>query len=60
MKKLEGQLVIITGGARGIGEGICSIFCQEGATVALWDILEGGQETADKITKEAVRFFFKK
>ena len=47
MKKLDGQIVIITGGARGIGEGICKIFCNEGATVALWDVLEGGQKTAN-------------
>jgi len=60
MKKLEGQVVIITGGAKGIGEGICSIFCQEGATVALWDILEDGQETADKIAKEGGMIFFQK
>ena len=46
MKKLDGQIVIITGGARGIGEGICKIFCNEGATVALWDVLEEGQTTA--------------
>ena len=51
MKKLEGQVVIITGGARGIGEGICKVFCNEGATVALWDVLEEGQKTADRIAK---------
>ena len=31
MKKLKGQLAIITGGARGIGEGVCEVFCREGA-----------------------------
>jgi 3-oxoacyl-[acyl-carrier protein] reductase len=60
MKKLEGQLVIITGGARGIGEGICKVFCNEGATVALWDVLEEGHQTADKITKDGGKIFYQK
>ena len=42
MKKLDGQIVIVTGGARGIGKGICKLFCDEGAIVFLWDILEVG------------------
>ncbi|MCK0135622.1 3-oxoacyl-ACP reductase FabG [Arenibacter sp. S6351L] len=58
MKKLEGQVVIITGGARGIGEGICKVFCNEGATVALWDVLEEGQKTADKIAKDGGKIFY--
>jgi len=60
MKKLDGQIVIITGGARGIGEGICKIFCNEGATIALWDVLEEGQKTADNISAEGGSIFFQK
>tara|TARA_R110000744_G_scaffold186283_1_gene305635 strand:+ start:725 stop:1468 length:744 start_codon:yes stop_codon:yes gene_type:complete len=60
MKKLEGQVVIITGGARGIGEGICKVFCNEGATVALWDVLEEGQKTADRIAKNGGKIFYQK
>ena len=60
MKKLDGQIVIITGGARGIGEGICKIFCNEGATVALWDVLEEGQTTADIISAGGGSIFFQK
>ena len=60
MKKLDGQIVIITGGARGIGEGICKIFCNEGATVALWDVLEEGQATADSISAGGGSIFFQK
>jgi 3-oxoacyl-[acyl-carrier protein] reductase len=60
MKKLDGQIVIITGGARGIGEGICKIFCNEGATVALWDILEDGQKTANDIKADGGSIFFQK
>ena len=60
MKKLEGQVVIITGGARGIGEGICKVFCNEGATVALWDVLEEGLKTADRIAKNGGKIFYQK
>ena len=60
MKKLDGQIVIITGGARGIGEGICKIFCNEGATVALWDVLENGQKTANDIKADGGSIFFQK
>ena len=60
MKKLDGQIVIITGGARGIGAGICKIFCNEGATVALWDVLEEGQTTADSISAGGGSIFFQK
>jgi 3-oxoacyl-[acyl-carrier protein] reductase len=27
MINLEGQVAIITGGAQGIGEGVCKVFC---------------------------------
>jgi len=60
MKKLEGQIAIVTGGARGIGAGICKVFCNEGATVALWDVLDLGQETANALSKEGGNVFFQK
>tara|TARA_B100001175_G_scaffold239884_1_gene206198 strand:- start:190 stop:933 length:744 start_codon:yes stop_codon:yes gene_type:complete len=60
MGKLDNQVAIITGGARGIGEGICKIFCNEGATVALWDILDEGQKTTDRIKKEGGKIIFQK
>jgi len=31
MINLEGQLAIISGGAKGIGRGICEVFCKAGA-----------------------------
>ena len=52
MISLEGQVAIITGGAQGIGEGICKVFCEAGATVALWDVRDSGAETASKIKAE--------
>jgi 3-oxoacyl-[acyl-carrier protein] reductase len=60
MKKLDGQIVIVTGGARGIGKGICKLFCDEGAIVFLWDILEDGQKTADNISKNGGSIIFQK
>ena len=50
MYSLKGQIAIITGGARGIGKGICKVFCKAGATVVLWDVLDSGNETTSQIS----------
>ena len=60
MLNLNGQVAIITGGAQGIGEGICKVFCKAGATVALWDVRDSGADTADKIKAEGGNIFFQK
>ncbi|MEL6191757.1 MAG: 3-oxoacyl-ACP reductase FabG [Bacteroidota bacterium] len=60
MFDLTGQVAIITGGARGIGEGICKVFTQAGAAVALWDVLDVGQETAEKIAATGANISFQK
>lgn len=60
MFDLTGQVAIITGGARGIGEGICDIFCKAGATVALWDVIDEGAATAEKISASGGSIFFQK
>ena len=59
MRSLDGQLAIVTGGARGIGEGVCEVFCKEGATVALWDVLDGSK-VVDKISKDGGKIFLSK
>jgi 3-oxoacyl-[acyl-carrier protein] reductase len=60
MLNLEGQVAIITGGAQGIGEGICEVFCKAGATVALWDVRDSGAENAEKIKANGGKIFFQK
>lgn len=60
MKKLQDQVAIITGGAKGIGKGICELFAQQGATVVIWDIIDDGKTTARSINAEGGHCFFQK
>lgn len=47
------RVVVVTGAASGIGEGIAKEFAKEGANIVIADIdTEGGQETADEIESE--------
>ena len=49
--KMKDKVCVITGAARGIGEGIAKRFVAEGAKVAIADLrLEAAQETAKKLT----------
>jgi NAD(P)-dependent dehydrogenase (short-subunit alcohol dehydrogenase family) len=47
---LEGKVVLVTGGASGIGRASCLAFASEGAKVVVADMtVEGGEETASMV-----------
>lgn len=54
MSRLEEKIALVTGAARGIGEGIARAFHREGATVLLTDVRdELGARTADEVGPRA-------
>ena len=55
--RLENQVAVVTGGSRGIGEGIVRRFVGEGAKVILSDLLAEKGKTLEKELGERVAFF---
>jgi NAD(P)-dependent dehydrogenase (short-subunit alcohol dehydrogenase family) len=58
MQRFNGQVVIVTGAAHGIGRGISAGFCREGASVNGFDIDSAGlQATAQALNAQRERFY---
>ena len=61
MIDLTGKVAVVTGGSRGIGEGICLRLANQGADVAILDILEKeGNETVSRIKEMKAKAAFYK
>ncbi|MBI1878947.1 MAG: SDR family NAD(P)-dependent oxidoreductase [Chloroflexi bacterium] len=59
LKRLEGQVAWISGGASGMGEAIAKLFTAEGARVALIDIqTEQGQRVVEEIAGQGGQAIF--
>lgn len=54
MKLLEGKVAIVTGAARGIGEGIALKFAEHGANIAFTYVSEGSAEKANALQEKLV------
>lgn len=61
MFELKDKATIVTGGARGIGKGICTILAQQGANIVIADLLEKeALETVGEIEKLGRKALFLK
>lgn len=58
--KFENKVVIITGGASGIGEASTRAFAKEGATVVIADFSDRGQEIVDELNNAGSQALFVK
>ncbi len=59
MGKLKGKTAIVTGGASGIGKAISTLFAEEDARVALFDIdVDSARETVQEIEEDGGRISF--
>jgi 3-oxoacyl-[acyl-carrier protein] reductase len=58
--RLKNRVAIVTGGASGIGLATVHAFVREGASVALWDLSEKGEEVAQTLTKAGHKVVFTK
>lgn len=59
-KRVEGKSAIVTGGARGIGKATAQRLAEEGAKVAIFDVLDDGESVAEEIRKAGGEAMFLK
>lgn len=58
-ERLKDRVAIVTGGARGIGEGCCELFAEEGAKIVLADIQDAdGKAVAERIKSKGGEALF--
>lgn len=60
MSRFEGKVVVVTGGASGIGAASVQAFASEGASVVIADFSEHGQAVADALQKAGHETLFVK
>ena len=61
MNGIKNKVVVVTGGAQGIGKAAIVKFASEGAAVAIWDMNDAkGNELADELTNKGVKALFVK
>ena len=59
--KFDGKAAIVTGGALGIGQAVCEVLAERGASVAIFDLDErAGSKTCDKIIASGGNATFEK
>jgi len=58
--RLKDKIALITGGASGIGLATTERFVKEGAKVILWDLLEKGNDIAERLKKAGYEVIFKR
>ena len=56
MKLLEGKIAIVTGAARGIGEGIALKFAEHGASIAFTYVSDGSAARAEALAQKLTSF----
>jgi NAD(P)-dependent dehydrogenase (short-subunit alcohol dehydrogenase family) len=60
MTRLQGKVILVTGGARGLGRAIAERCAQEGADLVLIDVLAEGEQAASELSKTGGQALFRR